>query len=294
MPKPEPIDEKKQAEKEVKQIAKELEIDLTSDAVIKVGDWKGPANEFRKHWLSRSSLNEMREKDKAELARQVEAEKTKLALEQQRALTEYAMRNQRPQQGNGNSLDARIGGILDKLRNDPNRQGFVDADSFNEIIGMLRDAVVAELQARDRILGQFGQGIDQFYGDYKKRSSVLDSLADSHTDKRWGSFIDALAKDYPELPRSTIELMASAYEASDGETPDQLQEAIREAVGGQVKELDTHRASIRNREREQQDAIVESGIPGVGGHARPSLPQKPLRTSDEITDHFASFDEPAA
>lgn len=264
---------------------KVIEVPLEGGHKIKLGDWEGGADDFRKHWIPQSELSKMREKDKAELERQVkqqvEQERTRIAQQMQRQM--WQQRQQPQQQANGfqSQLEQLYNGIAQS-----EYQGFVHVNDLKQLVSHLTSAVNSELQARDRLLAALGQRLDEWYGNYQEKSGVIDTLSSTYTDKQWGEYIDALEKKYPNLPRETIEVMASAYEAADDETPEQLREAIESKIGEHVKAMDTHRAKQREREREQQRKIVDAGIPGVGGAAAPSKPGKPLRDAGDIADHF--------
>ena len=276
-----------------------LEVPLEGDDLVKVGDWEGKAGDFRKHWIPQTSLQEMREKDKAEIARQVAAESTRMATEYQQAMYQQAMQRanqpqqqqQQPQQQQGGMTD-RIATAMNEART--GHSGFMHVDTLEPLLGQLIQAVNHEFAARDRMQGAVGQRLDEWYGQYQQQGKMVDTVSTAYADREWDKFIGELSDSYPGVPESTLETLACAYEAEPGESPAQLRQAISGLIGEHVDGMKAHEATVRKQEREKQQRERAAGLPGVGGQASPSKQGKPLRTAEEITNAFFNADEPPA
>ena len=275
-----------------------LEVPLEGDDLVRIGDWEGKASDVRKNWISSASLQEMREKDKGEVTRQVQeqvqAEKVVLAqqYQQERYRQQAAQPQQQQQQQRPMSVTQYVAEAMNAART--GHSGFMHADTLEPLLGQLIEGFQRELAARDRMQGAVGQKLDQWYGDYQGQSGVLNTVAGSYADREWDKFLDGLEKTYPDIPRGTLETLACAYEAEEGESPEQLRDSLTQLIGEHVDGMNAHRASVRTSQREQRAKERAAGIPGIGGQATPTRPGKMLKTAEEITDHFAEFDGPAS
>jgi len=263
-------------------------IDLLSDndRSFRVGDeWEGKASDFRKSWIPQSELTSMREKDKSEIERQVasqlDREKAQFFAQQQAQALQRVQQQPAPQ---GNGFQGTLSAIYDAAKAE--HGGYIHADQLQELVNKLVGAVNAEFGARDRMTNQFGSRLDEWYSDSQQRAGTLKTLAETHADRTWNKFIDGLETDFSDLPRSAIEALASGYEASPGDTPDQLKDGIGSALKEHVQAMNAHREKARAASRQQAAQLAKVGMPGVAAAAVPAAPDKPLQTADEITDHF--------
>lgn len=257
-----------------------IEVPLEGDHVVKVGDWEGPASNFRKHWLPQTAVQEMREKDKQRFRQELEQAKKQLASQQEQ-FRQYQQQQtgQQQQQGGQGSPNA-----LQQLFETARKQhgGYIHADHMNQIADMFQK----ELATRDQVLTALAQRLDSWYGDYTEKIGSLDKLTGSQAEQEWNKFVDGLSEEFTELPRSTVERIATAYNASEDEYGDDLREGIRNDLRTHIDEIKRHQAQSRKKEQERQNKAKAAGIAGVGGRGAPSKPGKPLRSAEEITDKY--------
>lgn len=269
-------------------------VDLLADAngSLKLGDWEGNAEDFRKNFIPQSELKGMREKDKAEISAQVAAQVDKhkaefLATQQAQAMQRTA---QPPPQA-GNSFQSGLDSIYATA--DEKHGGYIHTDQMRGFITQMVGAINNEFQTRDRMTNHLGKKLDEWYGQSNERARTLDTLAGTHSDGVWSKYMDELSDKYPTLPRATITALASGYEAGDSDTSDQLREGISAAIGEHVQGMDAHRETARVAKREEAQKLQNVGMPGVAAAAVPSKPDKPLGSADEIANHFFG-DAPAS
>ena len=268
-----------------------VEVPTDGDTLLRVGDWEGPASEFNTRYLTQGAVQKMREKDKSSIADQVAQASAQV---EQAAATKYQeqlvqlQRQMQPQPEHraAPGMDA-LTALYDRV-NGSQHQGYMHTTDFQEAVGHLVGMMQNELSARDERFEAFAGGVGRFYGEYQDRGKMIDSLSTNHVDRQWGTFVDSLEKEFGRvLPRSTLELMASAYEAAKDETPDQLREGIRESIGNEVKAFKGHQAKQSAADKRRTDAAEAAGLPGTGGKGAPSKGEQILRDADAIVDKFS-------
>lgn len=274
-----------------------VEVPTDGDTLLRVGDWEGPASEFNTRYLTQGAVQQMREKDKSSLATQIQQATQKA---ESAAATKYQedlirlqrqMQPQPEQQPAAPGMDA-LTALYERV-NSSAHQGYMHTSDFQEAVGHLIGMMQNELSVRDERFNALGGGLETWYGESQARKKILDSLSGNHVDTQWGTFIDSLEKDFGKtLPRSTLELMASAYEAGDDETPDQLREGIRESIGNEITAFKAHSAKASQADKKRQDAAAAAGLPGTGGTAAPSKGEKMLRDAGDIVDRFSNAGGP--
>ena len=197
---------------------------------------------------------------------------------------------QRPAQPQGNTLDDKLNAIFQAIETD--HQGYTPGQLLKQAFSLVVNAGREEHRARDEITRATGQKLDTWHNDYVKRGGTVNTLAGAHADRVWTKEIDSLAEAH-DLPRSTIEALASGYRHNDGDTPDQLREGIGSLIGKQVSAMNDHRETGRQAKREQSAQLAAVGMPGVAAAAVPALPTKLMTDAGDIADHFAG-DGPAS
>jgi len=282
-------------------VVEALNIPTEGDAQMTYGDWKGSAADFSRQHIHQSALTEMREKDKAEVTRQVAAgidsEKARMTAMYQEARMRDAQQNaqraQPRQVPQGGTFNDRIEGYYKAMMADTH-QGYVHADQLRPLLNELVSAVSSELGSRDRVTGALGQKLDQWYKEYGQQMGTLGHLSGHHADTAWTKFVDDLCESNPQMPRTTIEALASAYEASPHDTADSLREAIGSSIGEHISGIDKHRQESREAERRQAADVRRLGLAGTGGAASPAKPADIGGDAGSIADAFFDEAEPAS
>lgn len=261
------------------------EVPMEGDQLVKFGDWEGKASDLSEAFISQGSLQQMREKDKAEIEEQVEVAKGRLAQQYQAHLLQLQQQQVQPQGQQQQESPPTLDALYSEANT--NHSGYMHVDQVRGLVDMIQ----REFAARDKVLGALGHGLDNRFGEL---SGNVDKITTTHADREWDGFVDTLHADLPKWPRSTVSLMASGFEAKRGETPDQLRDGIRQSLMSEYESGSKHRADYRKKEREREREIKSAGLPGSGGQGVPSQKLPAMRTADEITNHFGSFDEPSA
>jgi hypothetical protein len=253
-------------------------IDLESDQEITIGDWTGPAKNFRKAFIPQGEMTAMQERNKADTTAQLDAVKAQEAARYQQQLVAQQQRGQPVTPAQEDALE-----VLWQEA-DQTSHGYPSTAIMRKVTQMFRN----EFAARDRVLHALGKKLDVWYGEHKTNTSRLDKVSGNTADKNWDDLMGEFATEFPDLPPGIINAIASGHEpSSPAVSPDSLRAELRQALTDHTEGLSTHRKAGRDADRQRQDDLVAVGMPGgPGAGVSPSLPEKIMRDADDITDAF--------
>ena len=274
-----------------------VDVPLEGDTVVRIGDWEGPASNVRKSWIPQSGLQEMREKDKAEISRQVELARREAGQE---AATKYQeqllglQRQMQPQPQQPQQQQQAVTG-WDSVREKAlaSHQGYIHADQMGDLVNMFRNELAARDKAYQGHLQQLGHNLNNWHTDYQGQMQTLGNLSGGHANTKWEGFIDELHTEFGDtLPRENIDMVARGYELGPQENAADMKVGIRNRIQGQVTAFKAMAGAANTAEKEQIAKVAAAGMPGVGGGGSPSKKGKLMTDASEIADHFINAGGP--